>query len=48
MAKRLVSMDMLRGWAILLMVVFHVFLNISHLVAKPIPTMTTLELIYQF
>ncbi len=32
MAKRLVSMDMMRGWAILLMVVFHVFLNVSELV----------------
>ena len=36
MAKRLVSMDMLRGWAILLMVVFHVFLNVSDLVTAPI------------
>jgi len=32
--KRLVSMDMLRGWAILLMVVFHIFLNVSDLVIK--------------
>lgn len=36
MAKRLVSMDMLRGWAILLMVVFHVFLNVSDLVTADI------------
>ncbi|MHA1111169.1 MAG: hypothetical protein ACTSRE_08700 [Promethearchaeota archaeon] len=39
MAKRLVSMDMLRGWAILLMVIFHVFLNVSDLVHTPIPSM---------
>ncbi|MBN2156794.1 MAG: hypothetical protein JW776_12195 [Candidatus Lokiarchaeota archaeon] len=32
MAKRLISMDILRGWAILLMVIFHVFLNVSDLV----------------
>ncbi len=45
MAKRLLSMDILRGWAILLMVIFHVFLNISHLVNTPIGSMGTIELI---
>jgi uncharacterized membrane protein len=34
MAKRLVTFDLLRGYAIILMVVFHVFLNVSDLVAK--------------
>ena len=34
MAKRLVSMDIMRGWAILLMVIFHIFLNISDILNK--------------
>jgi len=45
--KRLISMDIIRGFALMLMVVFHVFLNVSDLVPKAsnLASLSILELI---